>query len=377
MSLETGLYIHWPFCARICPYCDFTITRSRDEDIARWVAEYVSDLETFRERMGSRQLASIYFGGGTPSLLPASAVGQLIEAADRLFGLAPGAEITLEANPTDAEISHFAGFRSAGVNRLSLGVQSFDDGQLSFLGRNHDGAEARRAVDVAANTFEAYTLDFIYALPDEDLAAWEARLDDILAVGAPHLSLYQLTVEPETAFAKAVGRGDWRPMPDERAAGLYSLTQSMTASAGCPGYEISNHARPGAEAKHNSLYWRGADWIGIGPGSHGRLTLDSERVAIAGRPAIREWLGMPYKERYDEEQLDDEAQLIELLAGGLRQSAGLDLTLLKEEQKASVLSVTGALLDDGMLQQESHRLMIPEDHRLITDYIISRLVGAL
>ncbi|WP_370335639.1 radical SAM family heme chaperone HemW [Parvularcula marina] len=377
MSLESGLYIHWPFCARICPYCDFTITRSRDEDTARWVAEYVLDLEKFRERMGARQLASIYFGGGTPSLLPASAVGQLIEAADRLFGLTPKAEITLEANPTDAEISHFAGFRSAGVNRLSLGVQSFDDAQLSFLGRNHGGAEARRAVDVAASTFEAYTLDFIYALPDEDLAAWEARLNDILTVGAPHLSLYQLTVEPETAFAKAVGRGDWQPMPDERAAGLYALTQSMTASAGCPGYEISNHARPGAEAKHNSLYWRGADWIGIGPGSHGRLTLDSGRVAIAGRPAIREWLDIPYKERYDEERLDEEAQLIELLAGGLRQSVGLDLNLLKEEQTASVLSVTSALRDDGMLRQESDRLMIPEDHRLITDYIISRLVGAL
>ncbi|RFB05210.1 radical SAM family heme chaperone HemW [Parvularcula marina] len=377
MSLETGLYIHWPFCSRICPYCDFTITRSRDEDFARWVAEYVLDLEKFRERMGSRQLASIYFGGGTPSLLPASAVGQLIEAADRLFGLAPAAEITLEANPTDAEISHFAGFRSAGINRLSLGVQSFDDAQLSFLGRNHGEAEARRAVDVAASTFEAYTLDFIYALPDEDLVAWEMRLSDILAVGAPHLSLYQLTVEPETAFAKAVGRGDWHPMPDERAAGLYAMTQSMTASAGCPGYEISNHARPGAEAKHNSLYWRGADWIGIGPGSHGRLTLEVGRSAIAGRPTIREWLGMPHQERYDEEQLDEEAQLIELLAGGLRQVAGLDLNLLKEEQKASVLSVTGALLDDGMVQQESHRLMIPEDHRLITDYIISRLVGAL
>ncbi len=377
MSLESGLYIHWPFCARICPYCDFTITRSRDEDTARWVAEYVLDLEKFRERMGARQLASIYFGGGTPSLLPASAVGQLIEAADRLFGLTPKAEITLEANPTDAVISHFAGFRSAWVNRLSLGVQSFDDAQLSFLGRNHGGAEARRAVDVAASTFEAYTLDFIYALPDEDLAAWEARLNDILTVGAPHLSLYQLTVEPETAFAKAVGRGDWQPMPDERAAGLYALTQSMTASAGCPGYEISNHARPGAEAKHNSLYWRGADWIGIGPGSHGRLTLDSGRVAIAGRPAIREWLDIPYKERYDEERLDEEAQLIELLAGGLRQSVGLDLNLLKEEQTASVLSVTSALRDDGMLRQESDRLMIPEDHRLITDYIISRLVGAL
>lgn len=377
MTPPTGLYIHWPFCARICPYCDFTVTRSRDEDVDRWVNLYIEDMKVVADQIGPRELVSIYFGGGTPSLLPADAVARLIEAAAALFSVSASAEVTLEANPTDAETERFADFRAAGVNRLSLGVQSFDDGQLSFLGRNHTGEEARRAVDVAADIFEAYTLDFIYALPEESVLQWETRLRVILSLAPPHLSLYQLTVEPMTPFAKAVDRGAWIPLPDERSADLYELTQSLADEAGCAAYEISNHAVPGAEAVHNRLYWQGADWIAIGPGAHGRVTLSEQRLAIEGKPDIRSWLGTPYAERYLAEALDEEAILTELLAGALRTREGLALNLLNAEQRSRTIMASHELETSGLMELRDDRLIIPPVHRLITDHIIGRLVQKL
>ncbi|MEM9233116.1 MAG: coproporphyrinogen-III oxidase family protein, partial [Pseudomonadota bacterium] len=314
---------------------------------------------------------------GTPSLLPPSAVERLIDAALRLFSVDNGVEITLEANPTDAEMARFSAFRAAGINRLSLGIQSYDDSQLSFLGRNHTGMEARRAADVAADIFQIYTLDFIYALPKETALEWEARLKDILSQEPLHLSLYQLTVEPMTPFAKAVERGVWTPLPDERSADLYEITQCLTTEAGCAAYEVSNHAVPGAAAVHNSLYWKGADWIAIGPGAHGRLSVVGERLAVEGQADIRSWLKMPYAERYHTETLEDEDILIELLAGALRTREGLALSQLNDSARQKVEKAVGGIADSGMIELRGGQLVIPQTHRLITDYVIGQLVRQL
>ena len=377
MTPKTGLYIHWPFCARICPYCDFTITRSRNEDIGAWTDIFVEDLRRYGEMIGPRPLVSIYFGGGTPSLMPPDAVGRVIDAAEDVYGIEPGAEITLEANPTDAEAARFSGFASAGVNRLSLGVQSLDDRQLSFLGRNHGAGEARAAVEVAMKAFRQVTLDFIYALPDETMEAWRARLSEILSLGAGHLSLYQLTVEQGTAFGQAVKRGDWTPSGEDRSADLYDLTQEMTDEVGLPAYEVSNHARAGEEAVHNGLYWQGADWLAIGPGAHGRLTTGGARHATSGQAYIRQWPDLSFDDRYEFEFLDDEAQAMEVIAGALRTTAGLPLDRVPQSCREALRRAAGNYAAEGILEWEGDILRIAPKYRPLTDHLVSRLTSVL
>lgn len=324
-----GVYVHWPYCARICPYCDFNVYKNRGVNAVRWEEALVCDLEHWATRTKGRRLTSLYFGGGTPSLAPLAVIEAVIEACDRLWGFEDWPEITIESNPTDAEYARYAAFARAGVNRLSLGVQSLDDAALNFLGRDHDAADARRAIEAAQAAFETMSFDLIYALPGQSVADWRAALTEALALGAPHLSLYQLTVEPGTAFEKAVARGKWDPPVNDLTADLFDIAQKMTSAAGLPAYEISNHARPGAESKHNLLYWRYADYIGAGPGAHGRLTLGGERLASVTYRRPEDYLNAVEANGVGAETietLDAEAQMLERFSMGLRLVEGLPLT---------------------------------------------------
>ena len=278
---QLGIYLHWPYCDVICPYCDFNVYRARNTDHRPLLDAILADLRFWRDQTGPRPLASLFFGGGTPSLLPPAAVSAVIEACATLWGFRPGAEISLEANPTDAETSRFADLAAAGVNRLSLGIQSFDDEHLKFLGRNHDGAAGYKAAGVALSHFEQVSLDFIYALPGQTVKQWLVELMCMIEDFAPdHVSPYQLTIEQGTAFARAVGRGAWTPVDQELAAEFFEVTGQMLSLKGYDAYEVSNHARArSTRSVHNQLYWRSQDWIGVGPGAHGRLGAGAGREA--------------------------------------------------------------------------------------------------
>jgi oxygen-independent coproporphyrinogen-3 oxidase len=270
-NVARALYIHWPYCLKKCPYCDFNShVRTGGIDVQTWQAALMADMRHEAALAGGEALESVFFGGGTPSLMPPSLVATLLGEAERLWGFAGDIEVTLEANPSSVEAANFAGLASAGVNRVSLGVQSFDDAALRFLGRLHDADDANEALDVALNTFGRVSFDLIYALPDQTEQAWRAELARALALGTGHLSLYQLTIEPGTRFATDVRRGQFTPLADDPAADLFAVTRELTAAAGLPAYEVSNHARPGEESRHNLAYWRYCDYVGIGPGAHGR-----------------------------------------------------------------------------------------------------------
>ena len=268
--MARALYIHWPFCLAKCPYCDFNSHVRADVDEAAWQQALLADLRHEADLAGGEALDSIFFGGGTPSLMPPRLVASLIETATSLFGTRGDPEITLEANPSSVEAGRFADLAQAGVNRVSLGLQSLDDEALRFLGRLHDAAEGRAALDVAQRHFDRVSFDLIYALPGQTAAAWKGELERALSFGTGHLSLYQLTIEPGTRFATMARAGDFTPLADDAAADLFDLTREFTAAAGLPAYEVSNHARPGEESRHNLAYWRYQDYIGIGPGAHGR-----------------------------------------------------------------------------------------------------------
>ncbi|MEM8921825.1 MAG: radical SAM family heme chaperone HemW, partial [Pseudomonadota bacterium] len=280
-----GVYVHWPWCAKICPYCDFNVYAAKSHDPEPMIDGIIADIAGWRSRIGPRRIDSVFFGGGTPSLAPPKGVERVLNALEQAWGLASDAEISLEANPDDWK--GFADFVAAGVNRLSLGVQSMSDASLEFLGRNHNAATARRAIDGAKRSDAALSLDFIYALPGQAAEDWARELTEALRFGADHLSLYELTIAEGTAFHNAVARGNWSPMEENGAADLYEITQDLTVAAGMPAYEISNHARdPTFRARHNLIYWRSGDWLGLGPGAHGRLTHDGWRMATeaARRP---------------------------------------------------------------------------------------------
>ena len=345
-----------------------------DEDA--WSAAFAADLAWLRDRYGPRELVSLYLGGGTPSLMSARLIGEVTRAADRIFGLAPGAEVTLEANPDDVDIAALAGWRAAGVNRLSLGVQSFDDAQLRFLGRNHDGAAARRAVETTLGAFGRSTFDLIYALPGEGPAAWTARLQDALGMGPRHLSLYQLTVEPGTAFARAVARGDWTPPDEGLDADLYEATAEVAAAAGLPPYEVSSYAAPSHEAVHNALYWRGADWLAIGPGAHGRITTPGGRIATEGARGIESYVEAAPAERLREEALRPDEVLTEALSGGLRMTAGMDAGRLGEAAPV-VLAAAVPLVADGLLTVTQDRIAATPAGRLVLDTVTAELLRAV
>ncbi len=320
-----GLYVHWPFCVAKCPYCDFNSHVRAQIDQPDWRAAYLRALESEAARLeahgAKRPLASIFFGGGTPSLMEPATTAAIIAAAERLFGFEGGIEITLEANPNSAEAARFAGFRSAGVNRVSLGVQAFDDASLKFLGRAHNAAEAQGAIDLALKNFPRMSFDLIYARPGQTLADWQRELDLALAYGTSHLSLYQLTIEKGTPFFAAHKRGEFALPNEDDAAALFEMTQARLGAAGLAAYEISNHARAGEESRHNLIYWRSDDYIGVGPGAHGRLTLGGQTFATLRKHKPEDWLAQLGKDGLgvmEDTMVNPTERLSEMLMMGLR-----------------------------------------------------------
>ncbi|MGA0606044.1 radical SAM family heme chaperone HemW [Phenylobacterium sp. VNQ135] len=317
-----GVYVHWPYCARICPYCDFNVykARGREAEAAELARAIVRDLEAQAELTGPRELVSVFFGGGTPSLMDPDWTGEIVAAARRLWIPAADLEISLEANPTDAEADRFQGFRDAGVNRLSLGLQSLDDGALKLLGRNHDAAEGRRAAETAAGIFPRLSVDLIYARPDQTPQAWADELRAAVDLGAEHVSPYQLTIEDGTAFDRAVRRGLLVPPAEEPAAELYETTQAVLEAAGFEAYEVSNHARgEAARSRHNLVYWRGQDYVGAGPGAHGRITTPEGRLATTAADRPADYIAG----RTNRELLTAQDVAEERLLGGLRVGEGV------------------------------------------------------
>ena len=277
-----GVYVHWPFCLSKCPYCDFNShVRHSAIDEARYVRAFAREIATTAERTGGRTVTTIFMGGGTPSLMQPATVGAILDAIGQHWTVAPDVEVTLEANPTSVEATRFAGYRAAGVNRVSLGVQALDDASLKELGRLHTAQEALDAVAIARKAFDRYSFDLIYARPGQTTDAWRSELARAIDEAAEHLSLYQLTIEPDTPFAALHASGKLRVPDDDNARALYDVTQDISAARGLPAYEISNHARPGAECRHNLVYWRYHEYAGIGPGAHGRLMIDGARHATA------------------------------------------------------------------------------------------------
>jgi oxygen-independent coproporphyrinogen-3 oxidase len=373
-----GVYVHWPYCARICPYCDFNVYRSRAVDADVWTSALRRDLGHWAERTKGRKLASLYFGGGTPSLAPARTLAAIVDECALLWGFEDGAEITLEANPTDAERRRFAAIRSAGVNRLSLGVQSFDDAALKFLGRDHDGRAARAAIGLGLETFARLTFDLIYALPGQSADGWRRALRDALATGAAHLSLYQLTIEEGTAFSRAVARGAFSPPDDDAAATLFDAAQEETEAAGLPAYEVSNHARPGEESRHNLLYWEGGDYVGVGPGAHGRLTIAGARIATETHLRPDDYLAAVARTGAGARRqapLDREARLVEKLAAGLRLARGVAFGEDERDALGPRAERLKILEADGLLRIEPGRLVAAPAGRRVLDRILSELLA--
>jgi len=380
-----GLYIHWPFCKSKCPYCDFNSHVRDAVDQARWRDALLAELDHYGAQTAGRTLTSIFFGGGTPSLMPPATAAALIERAGRHWRFAPDIEITLEANPTSVEAARFRDFRAAGVNRVSLGVQALNARDLAFLGRAHGVDEALAAIDLARRHFPRHSFDLIYARPGQTEAAWAAELDRALPLVGDHLSVYQLTIEPGTAFATAHARGDFA-LPDEDLAGaLYELTQDRLAAAGLPAYEISNHAWPGGgESRHNLVYWRYGDYVGVGPGAHGRLTLpDGGKVATRQRRAPETWLAAVEADGHGTQEgvpLGSAERLEEMLMMGLRLAEGVPLTRIRAETGKDLPETVDPdalrdLAEGGFLSLDAGRLRATDAGRQRLNAVLGALLG--
>jgi oxygen-independent coproporphyrinogen-3 oxidase len=324
-----GVYLHWPFCLAKCPYCDFnSFVRHHEVDEARFARAVTREVALTAQRIGPRTVNSIFLGGGTPSLLQPATVAALLEAVAEQWEIDDDVEITIEANPTSVEATRFRGYRDAGVTRASLGLQALNDADLKALGRMHTAKEALAALDIAQGAFERVSFDLIYARPGQTLKAWEKELGTALALGTEHVSLYQLTIEEGTPFFALRAAGKLQPPDHDLARDLFDLTQEVTAAAGLPAYEVSNHARPGAESRHNLIYWRSGEYAGIGPGAHGRLVIDGRRRALAAERDPEAWLrrveagepGAVIDDVLTREEIGDEFLLM-----GLRLAEGIDL----------------------------------------------------
>jgi putative oxygen-independent coproporphyrinogen III oxidase len=333
MTLDTspgfGVYIHWPFCAAKCPYCDFNShVRHQPVDQERFAQAFATELRTMREKTGPREVTSIFLGGGTPSLMKPETVGAVLDAVARNWTVPAGIEVTLEANPSSVEAERFLGYRAAGVNRVSLGVQALNDGDLRFLGRLHNVAEALAAIDLARTTFPRLSFDLIYARPGQAPDAWEAELEEAIGYAADHLSLYQLTIEEGTRFHSLHAAGKFVIPDGDEAADLYAVTQSVTAARGLPAYEISNHAVPGAESRHNLTYWRYGEYVGVGPGAHGRFVENGRRVVTVAEKMPETWVNLVEARGHGitgGEVLTRSEEADEFLLMGLRLAEGIDL----------------------------------------------------
>lgn len=335
-----GLYIHWPFCVSKCPYCDFNSHVADTVDDAAWQRNLLAELDHYGTKTKGRRLDSVFFGGGTPSLMPPAIVAALLDKLSDYWSVPLDLEVTLEANPSSIEAQKFADFRAAGVNRVSVGIQSFDDAALKFLGRAHSAAEASHAVSVAEQSFDRVTFDLIYALPGQNPDAWASELTQALSRGTDHLSLYQLTIEKGTPFYSDHRRGVFAIPGEDLAADLYELTGELTSNAGFGAYEVSNYARSGQESRHNLVYWRGGDYIGIGPGAHGRLTLAGERVRTEQVPGPAGWLSAVTADGHAtrvSEPVAPTEQAEEHIMMGLRLAEGID--------RAQFAQIVGRSLD--------------------------------
>jgi putative oxygen-independent coproporphyrinogen III oxidase len=358
-----GVYIHWPFCAQKCPYCDFNShVRFGGWDEPRYLAAYKRELDHVASLLATpRAVSSIFFGGGTPSLMKPETVGAILDHVGSLWTVDPNAEITLEANPGSVEAARFAGYRSAGVNRVSIGVQSLRDADLKRLGRIHSVAEAKAAVEIARKTFERFSFDLIYARPDQTIAEWRNELMEALAMAGEHLSLYQLTIEPETRFADLYAKGKLIIPAAEAAHDLYELTQELTGAAGFEQYEISNHARPGEESRHNLIYWRYGEYAGVGPGAHGRITTADAHLATSTERSPERWIEQVERSGHgivETEHLAATARADELLLMGLRLAEGVDLDRL-----ANIGGVTPrkSVIDELVSQGSIERMPLTAD----------------
>lgn len=376
---DFGVYVHWPFCLSKCPYCDFNSHVVANVDQSQWAGALTRELEHMRELTGPRHVRSIFFGGGTPSLMEVSTVEAVLSAIARLWTVDAEVEISLEANPTSVEAGRFRGYRAAGVNRLSLGVQSLDDRELKFLGRLHSAEEALKAIALAREIFPRLSFDLIYARPGQTAESWARELRLALSHAADHLSLYQLTIEDGTAFARLYEKGAFKLPEEEDAAELYRLTGEIAAEAGLSAYEVSNYARPGAECRHNLVYWRYGDYAGVGPGAHGRVTADGRRLATRTLKAPGAWLasvgsaghGLEASEEISAGEQGDEMMLM-----GLRLEEGVSL--------ARHTCLAGHVLDparienlvrDGLLIRDGDRIAATPLGRLVLDPLLARLLA--
>jgi putative oxygen-independent coproporphyrinogen III oxidase len=376
-----AVYVHWPYCARICPYCDFNVVRDRGQAEQAALARAITDdLAVQAALTGPRRLVSIFFGGGTPSLMDPRWTADIVAAARRLWPTDTAVEITLEANPTDAEADRFSALAAAGVGRLSLGVQALNDAALKLLGRNHGADEGRRAAALAARAFPRLSIDLIYALPGQTPRAWAGEIGAALDLGAEHVSPYQLTIEPGTAFDRAVGRKTLVPPDDEVGAALYETTQRVLAAHGFDAYEVSNHARgPAARSRHNLAYWTGGDYVGAGPGAHGRLTLDGARVATFAAPKVGDYIrrvaetGVGFATR---ETLSPRDQALERLLMGLRIEAGVGWDEVAALGLSPNLTAVEALTAQGLVRLDAGRIAATALGRPVLDRLIAALADA-
>ncbi|HTP83761.1 MAG TPA: radical SAM family heme chaperone HemW [Alphaproteobacteria bacterium] len=378
-----AVYVHWPFCRSKCPYCDFNshVRERIDEDA--WRQALLAELDHYAELTPGRAVTSVFFGGGTPSLMTPETAEAVLDRIAARWPMAKDAEITLEANPNSAEAERFAAFRGAGVNRLSIGVQALDDRALRFLGRAHDAGEARQAIDAARRHFDRYSFDLIYARPEQTIEEWSRELREAMAMAGDHLSVYQLTIEPGTAFHTAHARGDVVLPDDDTAAELFEATQEVLAAAGLPAYEISNHARPGSECRHNLVYWRYEDYVGVGPGAHGRLSLDGKKLAMRQERAPETWLaavrdrGHATAEAREIAPRDaaEEAFMMGLrltegvAAGSFRDRTGVELDDVLDQNRLP------DLIDGGFIQRDGLGLRATRHGRRVLNTVIAQLLA--
>jgi putative oxygen-independent coproporphyrinogen III oxidase len=374
-----GVYIHWPFCAAKCPYCDFNShVRHQPVDQERFAAAFETELKTMRERSGPREVTSIFLGGGTPSLMKPETVGAVLDSVAKNWTVPEGIEVTLEANPSSVEAERFLGYRTAGVNRVSLGVQALNDKDLRFLGRLHDVREALIAIDLARKTFPRLSFDLIYARPGQTPEAWEAELEEAIGYAVDHLSLYQLTIEEGTRFHSLHAAGKFDIPDGEHAAELYAVTQEVTAARGLPAYEISNHAKPGAESRHNLTYWRYGEYVGVGPGAHGRFVENGRRVVTVAEKMPETWANLVEAKGHGVtggEVLTRSEEADEFLLMGLRLAEGIDLTRYEQlsgkgfsPARLSVLQEEGLVAPIG-----NSRLRATPSGMIVLDAVVADL----
>ncbi len=374
-----GLYLHWPYCAAKCPYCDFNSHVARDIDHARWRDAYLTEIDRWADRVPGRVLTSVFFGGGTPSLMLPETVGAILERIERAWPVANDLEVTLEANPGSVEAGRFREFAQAGVSRVSLGIQAMNDTDLRRLGRIHSAAEARQAFEIARAHFDRVSFDLIYARQDQSLAEWQGELRAALEMAADHLSLYQLTIEPGTAFGDRHARGGLRGLPqDTLAADMFEATQDLCAAAGLPAYEVSNHARPGAESRHNLIYWRYGDYVGIGPGAHGRVTLAGQRHATESWSSPERWLNA-VDEGEAEKLLDPIPagdQAAEYLMMGLRITDGIDAARYRALAGRDLPKDTlDHLQEIGMIATDGARVRVTPRGRMVLNAVVTGMLA--